>query len=129
MFIFILIFCYFVCLLCFFFLMIRRPPRSTRTDTLFPYTTLFRSIPDIEVNGSKPVLLFVDMRKVLLRRHSAQRSVRPVGPGMIGAAEGERIAPLLTDQRHAPVRTGVVERPHIPVLAARNDHKIGRAHV
>src|SRR3546814_14563975 len=30
-------FCYF------FFLMIRRPPRSTRTDTLFPYTTLFRS--------------------------------------------------------------------------------------
>src|SRR3546814_19710540 len=31
----------FFCL--FFFLMIRRPPRSTRTDTLFPYTTLFRS--------------------------------------------------------------------------------------
>src|SRR3546814_5381240 len=30
------------CLL--FFLMIRRPPRSTRTDTLFPYTTLFRSL-------------------------------------------------------------------------------------
>src|SRR3546814_12447992 len=33
---------YFVLLL-FFFLMILRPPRSTRTDTLFPYTTLFRS--------------------------------------------------------------------------------------
>src|SRR3546814_20917964 len=33
------------CVCClFFFLMIRRPPRSTRTDTLFPYTTLFRSI-------------------------------------------------------------------------------------
>src|SRR3546814_2112470 len=29
----------------FFFLMLRRPPRSTRTDTLFPYTTLFRSQP------------------------------------------------------------------------------------
>src|SRR3546814_6733640 len=29
---------------CFFFLMIRRPPRSTRTDTLFPDTTLFRSV-------------------------------------------------------------------------------------
>src|SRR3546814_21030105 len=29
--------------ICFFVLMIRRPPRSTRTDTLFPYTTLFRS--------------------------------------------------------------------------------------
>src|SRR3546814_12809954 len=35
--------CYFKCMLVFFFLMIRRPPRSTRTDTLFPYTTLFRS--------------------------------------------------------------------------------------
>src|SRR3546814_10690546 len=30
-------------LACVFFLMIRRPPRSTRTDTLFPYTTLVRS--------------------------------------------------------------------------------------
>src|SRR3546814_4734209 len=29
---------------CIFSLMIRRPPRSTRTDTLFPYTTLFRSV-------------------------------------------------------------------------------------
>src|SRR3546814_16444987 len=28
----------------FLFLMIRQPPRSTRTDTLFPYTTLFRSV-------------------------------------------------------------------------------------
>src|SRR3546814_4783099 len=28
---------------CLFFLMVRRPPRSTRTDPLFPYTTLFRS--------------------------------------------------------------------------------------
>src|SRR3546814_16429842 len=32
----------YLCVL-FFCLMIRRPPRSTRTDTLFPYTTLFRS--------------------------------------------------------------------------------------
>src|SRR3546814_2445798 len=32
-----------LCIIPFFFLMIRRPPRSTRTDTLFPYTTLFRS--------------------------------------------------------------------------------------
>src|SRR3546814_17555371 len=33
----------FLCFSFFFFLMIRRPPRSTRTDTLFPYTTLCRS--------------------------------------------------------------------------------------
>src|SRR3546814_2335620 len=35
----------------FFFLMIRRPPRSTRTDTLFPYTTLFRSGVDAGLAG------------------------------------------------------------------------------
>src|SRR3546814_18604344 len=34
-----------------FFLMLRRPPRSTRTDTLFPYTTLFRSARQIEAGG------------------------------------------------------------------------------
>src|SRR3546814_11022119 len=34
----------FVMCICLFFFMIRRPPRSTRTDTLFPYTTLFRSL-------------------------------------------------------------------------------------
>src|SRR3546814_13876826 len=43
----------------FFFLMIRRPPRSTRTDTRFPYTTLFRSPvetrPDFVVNPNTPV--------------------------------------------------------------------------
>src|SRR3546814_19856034 len=50
MFICFFIFLSFITVLCvalffiiFFFLMIRRPPRSTRTDTLFPYTTLFRS--------------------------------------------------------------------------------------
>src|SRR3546814_14253160 len=49
-------------LFCCFFVMIRRPPRSTRTDTLFPYTALFRSMgraiaqviaatPDTEIAG------------------------------------------------------------------------------
>src|SRR3546814_15324017 len=33
-----------------FFLMIRRPPRSTRTDTLFPYTTLFRSLQPVRTD-------------------------------------------------------------------------------
>src|SRR3546814_9657217 len=37
---------------CIVFLMIRRPPRSTRTDTLFPYTTLFRSEVDREFFAS-----------------------------------------------------------------------------
>src|SRR3546814_13439443 len=38
-----------------FFLMIRRPPRSTRTDTLFPYTTLFRSVSDPDRSDGQPV--------------------------------------------------------------------------
>src|SRR3546814_7487582 len=38
--------------------MIRRPPRSTRTDTLFPYTTLFRSVP-IAQAYQKPELLYL----------------------------------------------------------------------
>src|SRR3546814_14226480 len=38
----------------FFFLMIRRPPRSTRTDTLFPYTTLFRSGHADHADGAEP---------------------------------------------------------------------------
>src|SRR3546814_16939205 len=48
-------FCYF------FFLMIRRPPRSTRTDTLFPYTTLFRSARrerDLAEFQEEPALLY-----------------------------------------------------------------------
>src|SRR3546814_2070786 len=49
----------------FFFLMIRRPPRSTRTDTLFPYTTLFRSgaKATIEVGGKSET---IEVEKVIL---------------------------------------------------------------
>src|SRR3546814_1264280 len=60
----------------FFFLMIRLPPRSTRTDTLFPYTTLFRSPlcgwqrPDRPASGQ----LGADSRCVSARRDSQGRS-------------------------------------------------------
>src|SRR3546814_5627414 len=40
---------------CFFVLMIRRPPISTRTDTLFPYTTLFRSVLAPGHQGERPL--------------------------------------------------------------------------
>src|SRR3546814_14714008 len=42
-----------ICMI-FLFLMIRRPPRATRTDTLFPYTTLFRSDENAE-GRSEPI--------------------------------------------------------------------------
>src|SRR3546814_2487977 len=44
------------------FLMIRRPPRSTRTDTLFPYTTLFRS-PDMYLGHLRPRIIFGEDRR------------------------------------------------------------------
>src|SRR3546814_2598207 len=40
--------------------MIRRPPRSTRTDTLFPYTTLFRSLAALLTNLEPNDVLFID---------------------------------------------------------------------
>src|SRR3546814_16887392 len=56
---------------CFFFLflMIRRPPRSTRTDTLFPYTTLFRS-PGRQARRRRPA--------ARLQGHRADRPAPPV---------------------------------------------------
>src|SRR3546814_11038225 len=48
--------------------MIRRPPRSTRTDTLFPYTTLFRS--ELErVNGARRIEHEAEIMRILHRRH------------------------------------------------------------
>src|SRR3546814_16920654 len=41
--------------------MIRRPPRSTRTDTLFPYTTLFRSVDDDALAGGNPASMTGDL--------------------------------------------------------------------
>src|SRR3546814_8647111 len=41
---------------CLFFVMIRRPPRSTRTDTLFPYTTLFRSVGPVQLAADGAVV-------------------------------------------------------------------------
>src|SRR3546814_494814 len=57
--------------------MIRRPPRSTRTDTLFPYTTLFRS-----VGGAEVVL-------------AAERVRLPVDAGGLVAAGGDAVTRLV----------------------------------
>src|SRR3546814_14469587 len=63
---FLLIFVHYV-INCFFFLMIQRPPISTRTDTLFPYTTLFRS--DWNGIGGSPIDLSVFVRNVTNNLH------------------------------------------------------------
>src|SRR3546814_14075182 len=60
---------YLLLVCCFFFLMIRRPPRSPRTDTLFPYTTLFRS-PTIR----RQLPAGAAMRRIPKRRDGWRRS-------------------------------------------------------
>src|SRR3546814_4873328 len=62
-----------VCVKCLFFLKIRRPPRSTRTDTLFPYTTLFRSF-RIELLP-KRVERAIGLLQILLHRAQADPQV------------------------------------------------------
>src|SRR3546814_3916752 len=63
----------------FFIVMIRRPTRSTRTDTLFPYTTLFRSA----------IVAAAEARKLALPEVSSFDS--PTGKGAVGTVEGKRI--------------------------------------
>src|SRR3546814_5226994 len=60
----------------FFFLMIRRPPRSQRTDTLFPYTTLFRSSP-IRSPATPSAATRWLARRVACRSTSSAPSRRP----------------------------------------------------
>src|SRR3546814_13903720 len=55
------------------FLMIRRPPRSTRTDTLFPYTTLFRS--DSQIEDQSDELLPRRRTKTIRKRRITLRSL------------------------------------------------------
>src|SRR3546814_16689121 len=90
----------------FFFLMIRRPPRSTRTDTLFPYTTLFRSIQvRLHVTGAARIAV-----------------VAPGAADIVCALENFEIldARLLETDREAQAR-----KP----TADDQDRQIGRAHV
>src|SRR3546814_15416309 len=62
--------------------MSRRPPRSTRTDTLFPYTTLFRSVFKLRSNGgpSKTAISCIDSQKRTRYADSCRRA-RPCPGG------------------------------------------------
>src|SRR3546814_14065534 len=90
----------------FFFLMIRRPPRSTRTDTLFPYTTLFRSPDRHRTSGAHRSRL--DEALVPGQGLRQQRG----GLLAVGALAG---AAVIIGQRRAIIRMRAIE--------------IGRAHV
>src|SRR3546814_3496864 len=67
----------------FFFLMLRLPPRSTRTDTLFPYTTLFRSLLDNFTRSACPANLFYQINPFgdsLRYPHQARKPPRKETP-------------------------------------------------
>src|SRR3546814_12937708 len=73
-----------------FFLLIRRPPRSTRTDTLFPYTTLFRSVREEGRSNSSP-------RRASASRDSGRRLDDPAGDPVAGVTGRPRL--LVRDRK------------------------------
>src|SRR3546814_13185316 len=104
---------------CFFFLMIRRPPRSTRTDTLLPYTTLFRSQAHL---GMEPVVdarqrifercrrgvgehRLVQREQPVVQRTGARPVIRGAGGGEIGAQSRRDIGGDGDAARAAPPST------------------------
>src|SRR3546814_9413184 len=65
---------------CFFFFLRRRPPRSTRTDTLFPYTTLFRSSPSLPYRlGAEISVQSAAWRGAIAGTRDHQAGLRRVG--------------------------------------------------
>src|SRR3546814_10686386 len=84
----------FVVCLC-FFLIILRPPRSTRTDTLFPYTTLFRSLAFRHDNARLGIDQFRQRVKIVLVIDEVVRAIERVLDGSNGvhAASARRARP------------------------------------
>src|SRR3546814_18820729 len=101
--------------------MIRRPPRSTRTDTLFPYTTLFRSPSALPARARFPA--FGD--DLLQRRNGAEEigeSARRlfVGAGQFGGRRGAIALPI-ADPPVPPLRPTLVElQPGVQPTAPTN---------
>src|SRR3546814_15477854 len=114
--------CYFFVCLCafFFFLMIRRPPRSTRTDTLFPYTTLFRS----RAAAGRSVARHDLPEPDLLPR--ARADLLAIEPALRDGDRGGGDDRLAHPARQDTGQPGV-QAPHR--RARRRRAQIGRAHV
>src|SRR3546814_19738106 len=76
--------------------MIRRPPRSTRTDTLFPHTTLFRSFDRLRATGSAASCFALAKRGGLPVNAAAMSILGKIFTWWDGATVG----PLLNSWRH-----------------------------
>src|SRR3546814_14835530 len=83
------------CVLLFCFLMIRRPPRSTRTDTRFPYTTLFRSLAslgaDCLMSGCHKWLYGPRGTGIIAGRSDAWARLDPMIPSFLDRSEERRV--------------------------------------
>src|SRR3546814_17430659 len=97
--------------------MIRRPPITTRTDTLFPYTTLFRS--NAAAEPCNPSALVLESRAAL------DEEVRPVLGVAARALVGEPLAGLKNPIILAVMNASVVRAPNLKNPSG----EIGRAHV
>src|SRR3546814_5398675 len=92
--------------------MIRRPPRSTRTDTLFPYTTLFRSVLRVGRESLDGVALRVDgdedrQHGLGLVRRLLRQQVEPLGHGAErGRADVWAVGVAEVDQRVMALKVG-----------------------
>src|SRR3546814_2810852 len=77
--------------------MIRRPPRSTRTDTLFPYTTLFRSRRGRRTDERRQIGISLAERRIIAPQPLATFSLRTwVGEG----ADVKRERPAIRSEEH-----------------------------
>src|SRR3546814_5793896 len=94
--------------ICFFFLMIRRPPRSTRTDTLFPYTTLFRSAEVVE--GVEVASRRRHLRRRLGRHGFVEYAVaQRLGGADLGGILGQADTQIPADDVDRAIRFGFCE--------------------
>src|SRR3546814_20897016 len=125
-----------------FFLMLRRPPRSTRTYTLFPYTTLFRSLDDAPTRGDQHAAQQLARRRLVLDdQHMADR---PPGPHLVDqhmqafavdrlrhearGAEGIALPALVEDGHHddrdgRESRIGLEALQDVPAVQARSEKR------
>src|SRR3546814_14316806 len=104
----------------FFFLMIRRPPRSTRTDPLFPYTTLCRSsIPDgVDISAESTVSRLSSKRKAKISPGDA-RAARRFPSYRVGSA-------IETSQNHAVALWDNCVRPQLSYAGRQIADQKGR---
>src|SRR3546814_15048989 len=112
-------------LCCFFFLMLRRPPRSTRTDTLFPYTTLFRS--RSEEMSSPALAMLSSCRRMVADLATAVGNVSAVGALANGLSSTARSRSR--DATEIDIFSFFQDDRYISMQVGRRGAKIGRAHV